>query len=118
MFFKNITFSSNICLRSLTRSNYFLYYKTQRSSSRLRYQGSYLPPITKSFKHNGQLSPKKEEIKSEERDEEDSELSQTYLHCSNFKYCFEKVPSNSAWYKTFQRVDRGEQRYRFFNDCK
>lgn len=84
----------------------------------MRYQGSYLPPLVKSLKHNGQLSPKKEEIKSEDVIEEESEQSQNGLHVNNFQYCFEKVPSNSAWYKTFQRVDRAEQRYQFFSDCK
>lgn len=95
----------------------FSLYKTQRSSSRLRYHGSYLPPIIKSFKHNGEISLKKEEVKLE-MDEEKEEISRTGLHKNDFKYCFEKLPSNAAWYKTFQRVDRGEQRYRFFNDCK
>lgn len=84
----------------------------------MRYHGSYLPPIIKSFKHNGQLSPKMEEIKSEELDEKESDFTDPNFKLNEYKFCFERIPSNAAWYKTFQRVDRGEQRYCFLNNCK
>lgn len=72
----------------------------------------------KSLKYNGQFSPKKEEMKSEDLEEVKTVRYRTDIGKDNLKFCFEKIPSNTPWYKAFQRVDQGEQRYHFFNDCK
>lgn len=73
----------------------------------------------KSPKHNGECSLKGEDIyKSEEPQEKKPKTRGTELKLENYKFSFEKVPKKAPWYEVFQRVDRGEQHYAFFSDCK
>nr|XP_023027689.1 protein chiffon [Leptinotarsa decemlineata] len=95
------------------------YYKFETPGSRLRYHGSYLPPMIKSLKHNGDCSPKREVTKIEEPEEKKMKYSRNAkVKLDNYTFSFEKVPSNSPWYSAFQRLDKGEQTYRVFSDCK
>lgn len=43
----------------------------------------------------------------------------TKIVLDKYKFSFEKIPQNTAWYNTFQRIDRGEEKYSTFsNHCK
>ncbi|KAJ8918823.1 hypothetical protein NQ315_011109 [Exocentrus adspersus] len=92
------------------------YYKFETPGSRLRYQGSYLP-IMKSPKHGVECSVKVEKGDAPEQLEQTVEVDKNAkVSLGNYKFSFEKVPENASWYNTFQRIDKGEQRYNFVSD--
>lgn len=84
------------------------YYKFETPGSRLRYQGSYLSPVPMKPKNNGDCL-----VKSES--ESDSEKS-FKLRLNDYNFSFESVPRKEAWYRTFQRRDKGEEKYIFLSD--
>jgi hypothetical protein len=46
-----------------------------------------------------------------------SETDQNFkLNLEDYNFSFESVPKNEVWYKTFQRRDRGEEKYAFLSD--
>ncbi|XP_018563312.1 uncharacterized protein LOC108905031 isoform X2 [Anoplophora glabripennis] len=94
------------------------YYKFEMPGSRLRYHGSYLPSIMKSPKHGEACLVKKErDDATEEPKEKIGRVNRgARLSLEKYKFSFEKIPRNTAWYNTFQRIDKGEQRYTFFNN--
>ncbi|XP_044260779.1 uncharacterized protein LOC123008823 [Tribolium madens] len=85
------------------------YYKFETPGSRLRYHGSYLSPVPMKSKNNGDCVVKNESEESES--EKDSKL-----RLDDYNFSFESVPKNEAWYQTFQRRDKGEEKYVFLSD--
>ncbi|EFA09843.2 uncharacterized protein LOC103314234 [Tribolium castaneum] len=85
------------------------YYKFETPGSRLRYHGSYLSPVPMKSKNNGDCVVKNES--------EESEPDKNFnLRLDDYNFSFESVPKNEAWYQTFQRRDKGEEKYVFLSD--
>lgn len=43
----------------------------------------------------------------------------TKIMLDKYKFSFEKIPQNTAWYNTFRRIDKGEEKYSSVSDhCK
>ena len=38
------------------------------------------------------------------------------LSLDDYNFSFESVPKNEVWYQTFQRRDKGEEKYVFLDD--
>ncbi|KAK5645494.1 hypothetical protein RI129_006794 [Pyrocoelia pectoralis] len=96
--------------RRLTQAEAFIldnqrYYKFETPGSRLRYQGSYLSPLT--TKNNGEYGIKHSRIKESE--------SKPSLKLEDLKFAFEMVPNTEPWYDTFQRQDKGQECYTCYN---
>ncbi|KAF5306162.1 hypothetical protein FQR65_LT07438 [Abscondita terminalis] len=101
--------------RRLTQAEAFIldnqrYYKFETPVSRLRYQGSYLSPI--SAKNNGEFGVKHSRVKdiSNKLQQEKPQL-----ELDDLKFSFEMVPNAEPWYGTFQRQDKGEECYTCYN---
>ncbi|KAJ8954738.1 hypothetical protein NQ318_011433, partial [Aromia moschata] len=94
------------------------YYKFETPGSRLRYQGTYLSSGMRSPKHNGECTIKTERTEStEEPLEKMVKINRdAKVIIDNYKFSFEKIPTNAPWYEAFQRLDKGEQRYFAFSD--
>lgn len=88
------------------------YYKFETPGSRLRYQGSYLSPLPNKMKNNGDCF-----VKTEQRKEEKSDSSQSFkIDLEKYQFSFESVPKTESWYQTFQRRDKGQEKYLFLGD--
>lgn len=85
-----------------------------QSHCRLRYQGSYLPMVLRSPER---LTKVEDDIKLEEPEEKKVKYD-SKVKLDNYKFAFEKVPSNTGWYNAFRRLDNTEQSYAFFSNCK
>lgn len=98
------------------------YYKFETPGSRLRYHGSYLPPITngqKSPKHNGEhpsRSRKSAESEKEQNKKEKQEVKPVKIDLERLQFSFERVPHSEPWYQTFRRQDQGQEYYTCFSD--
>lgn len=94
------------------------YYKFETPGSsycRLRYQGSYLPLVVKT----PELPNNVEEVKPpEEPAEKKMKCSEdnSKIKLDNYKFAFEKVPTNTGWYNAFKRLDNAEQSYAVFSN--
>lgn len=81
---------------------------------RLRYQGSFLPPVTStskvspSTKNNGEC-----QLKTESTSEN---TTQSQINLDEVKYSFEIVPEKEPWYEAFRRQDTGQVIYLPFSD--
>ncbi|KAF5291176.1 hypothetical protein FQA39_LY14418 [Lamprigera yunnana] len=109
--------------RRLTQAEAFIldnqrYYKFETPGSRLRYQGSYLSPITS--KNNGEYIVKHSRIKDEvkhSRIKEEKTPEKPNITLGDLKFSFEVVPNTEPWYRAFQRQDKGEECYTCYNYC-
>ncbi|XP_057667480.1 uncharacterized protein LOC130900705 isoform X1 [Diorhabda carinulata] len=93
------------------------YYKFETPGSsycRLRYQGSYLPLVVKT----PEVPNNREIVKPEEPVEKKVKYSEndSKIKMDNYKFAFEKVPSNTGWYNAFKRLDNAEQSYAVFSN--
>ncbi|KAJ3643845.1 hypothetical protein Zmor_026530 [Zophobas morio] len=85
------------------------YYKFETPGSRLRYHGSYLSPVPMKLKNNGECVVKTES--------DHLEAAKNFkLSLDDYNFSFESVPKNEVWYQTFQRRDKGEEKYVFLDD--
>uniref|UniRef100_A0A1Y1KJI9 Uncharacterized protein n=1 Tax=Photinus pyralis TaxID=7054 RepID=A0A1Y1KJI9_PHOPY len=96
--------------RRLTQAEAFIldnqrYYKFETPGSRLRYQGSYLSPIT--TKNNGEFGVKHSRMREQPP--------KPPLQLEELKFAFETVPNTEPWYATFQRQDKGQECYTCYN---
>ncbi|RZC40337.1 uncharacterized protein BDFB_002486 [Asbolus verrucosus] len=85
------------------------YYKFETPGSRLRYHGSYLSPVPMKFKNNGECVIKNEPDYLET-------VKNFKLNLNDYNFSFESVPKNEVWYQTFQRRDKGEEKYAYLSD--
>lgn len=83
------------------------YYKFETPGSRLRYQGSFLPPVTATSK----TTPLKNNGESLVKNELPEDGSQSNIDFSKITYSFEVVPGIEPWYQSFRRQDVGEVFY-------
>ncbi|CAG9865088.1 unnamed protein product [Phyllotreta striolata] len=90
------------------------YYKFETPGSsycRLRYQGSYLPPMVAKSP-----ADRPAEIVKAEQPKEKKVKYETKVKLDNYKFAFEKVPTEAGWYKAFKRLDNAEQSYAFYSN--
>lgn len=89
-----------------TDNTFFLSY------SRLRYQGTFLPPVTSTSR----ISPSKNNGESLVKAENSTTLQKSLINLDELQYSFEMIPEKEPWYEAFRRQDTGEISYLSLND--
>lgn len=74
---------------------------------RLRYQGSFLPPVTAASK----TSPTKNNGDCTLNGEQCGDVLKKHINLNELQYSFEMVPEKEPWYEAFRRQDTGQVTY-------